>query len=507
MNVAALLQRAGVEAGDRPAVWLGQDLWQDYAGLCSRAAALAQSLARSCGLAPGDRVGLAMKNVPQYLEILGGIWHAGLAAVPMNAKLHASDFAYMLEHSGAALCFVSEDLAETLRPLLSDLTLVVVGSTDYEALFSGPPASLVARGADDLAWLFYTSGTTGRPKGAMLTHGNLRAMTACYFADVDAIAAEDCNLHAAPLSHGSGIYVIPHWAAAAAQVIPASGGFDPAEVVELCNVHRGVTGFFAPTMVKRLVDHVVATGARLPGLKTIVYGGGPMYVSDLKRGLQALGPVFVQIYGQGESPMCITALPRRLHRDDGSPEGEALLASVGRAQLLCEVAVADAEGRPLPPGETGEIRVRGPSVMAGYWRNPEATAKAVRDGWLHTGDLGSLDAQGFLTLKDRSKDMIISGGTNIYPREVEEALLTHRGVAECSVVGRPDPDWGEEVVAFVVPSVDGLTAEDLDAHCLATIARFKRPKAYFLVDSLPKNNYGKVLKTELRQRLSETATV
>ena len=444
-----------------------------------------------------------MKNLPQYLEILGGIWHAGLVAVPMNAKLHAAEFAYMLQHSGAELCFVTADLAEALRPLLPGLPLIVVGGADYEALFAGPPAPLTACGADDLAWLFYTSGTTGRPKGAMLTHGNLRAMTACYFADVDAIAPEDCNLHAAPMSHGSGIYILPHWAAAAANVVPASGGFDAAEVVALCQHFQGVTGFFAPTIVKRLVDHVTGTGARLPGLKTIVYGGGPMYVSDLKRGLAALGPVFVQIYGQGESPMCITALPRRLHRDDGSPESEARLASVGRAQLLCEVAVADEEGRPLPPGETGEVLVRGPSVMAGYWQNPEATAKTLRDGWLFTGDVGSLDAAGFLTLKDRSKDLIISGGTNIYPREVEEVLLQHQGVAECSVIGRPHPDWGEEVVAFVVPGAESLTAEALDRHCLEAIARFKRPKSYYLVESLPKNNYGKVLKTELRKRLAE----
>jgi long-chain acyl-CoA synthetase len=229
-----------------------------------------------------------------------------------------------------------------------------------------------------------------------------------------------------------------------------------------------------------------------------------MYLADIVEAVDVMGPRFCQIYGQGESPMAITALRRELVADRSHPRWRERLASVGTAQSCVEVRVGDEEGRALPAGEAGEVLVRGAPVMAGYWRNAEASASALRDGWLWTGDVGVLDREGFLTLKDRSKDVIISGGTNIYPREVEEALLTHPAVRETSVVGRPDPEWGEAVVAFVVKDAAVPVAEaDLDRHCLDLIARFKRPKAYVFVDALPKNNYGKVLKTELRTMLEQ----
>jgi acyl-CoA synthetase (AMP-forming)/AMP-acid ligase II len=257
-------------------------------------------------------------------------------------------------------------------------------------------------------------------------------------------------------------------------------------------------------MVRRLVEHAKSTGSDGKGLRTIVYGGGPMYVADIEEAVAVLGPRFVQIYGQGESPMTITALKRNLVADRTHPRWRDRLASVGRAQAVVEVQVSDESGRILPPGETGEILVRGEAVMQGYWRNPEATAKTLRDGWLWTGDVGVMDEEGFLTLKDRSKDVIISGGTNIYPREVEEALLLHEAVAEASVIGRPHADWGEEVVAFVVAKPGcAIETSTLDRHCLEHIARFKRPKAYHVVEALPKNNYGKVLKTELRAWLGK----
>jgi long-chain acyl-CoA synthetase len=353
-----------------------------------------------------------------------------------------------------------------------------------------------------VAWLFYTSGTTGRPKGAMLTHRNLLAMTLAYLADVDGIAADDAILHAAPMSHGSGLYILPHAARGACQMLPPSGGFDPAEVIDLLQVPRasgGMTLFAAPTMVKRLAEHPAAGGAPHPGLKTIVYGGGPMYLADLERAHAVFGYRLAQIYGQGESPMCITALDKAMHADAGHPRHRERLASVGTAQAVVEVVVAGPDDRPLPPGEIGEVLVRGDSVMRGYWQDPDATAASLRGGWLHTGDLGVLDDDGFLTLRDRSKDLIISGGSNIYPREVEEVLLQHPAVAEAAVLGRPDPQWGEAVVAFVV-AAPGRDCEPalLDAHCLAHIARFKRPKEYRFVAALPKNNYGKIVKTELR---------
>jgi long-chain acyl-CoA synthetase len=328
-------------------------------------------------------------------------------------------------------------------------------------------------------------------------------MTLCYFADVDAIGTDDCIVHAAPMSHGSGLYGLPHVLRGAKQVIPASGGFEAAEICALARAHRGVAMFAAPTMVKRLVDHVRAAHPPLDGIKTIVYGGGPMYLADIQDALAVMGQRFVQIYGQGESPMTITALGREHFADAAHPRHLERLASVGVAQSGIELRIADEDDRDLPVGTPGEVLVRGDAVMKGYWRNPEATAATLRGGWLHTGDVGALDADGFLTLMDRSKDLIISGGSNIYPREVEEALLRHPDVHEVSVVGRPHPEWGEEVVAFVVrrPGTN-VEADALDRVCLDHIARFKRPRAYRFVASLPKNNYGKVLKTELRAQLA-----
>jgi long-chain acyl-CoA synthetase len=250
--------------------------------------------------------------------------------------------------------------------------------------------------------------------------------------------------------------------------------------------------------VKRLTDGARALGRSGDGLRTIVYAGGPMYTADIIDAVDHFGPVFVQIYGQGECPMGITALPRACVADREHPSWRGRLGSVGRAQSAVEVRIGDADGRPVAHGVAGEIMVRGQTVMPGYWNNLGATAATLKNGWLMTGDVGMMDDEGFVTLQDRSKDVIITGGSNVYPREVEEVLLEHDAVSEASVVGRAHPDWGEEVVAFIVGEVPEA---ELDALCLNRIARFKRPKTYIRVESLPKNNYGKVLKTELRALL------
>jgi long-chain acyl-CoA synthetase len=361
---------------------------------------------------------------------------------------------------------------------------------------------MVPRGAGDLAWLFYTSGTTGRPKGAMLTHGIMMAQTLAYFAEIEPVGPGDCVLHAAPMSHGSGCYGLPHVAMGAKTVVPESAGFEPEEIAELSAIHGNVSFFAAPTMVSRLINNQRVADADHSGLRTIIYGGAPMHFETLLRGLDLLGPKFAQIYGQGEVPMTITALSKELHADRARPRWREIMGSVGLPRTNVEVRVTDEDDRDIAAGEIGEVLVRGEVVMTGYWRNPQASAETLRGGWLHTGDLGSIDEDGFLTLRDRSKDMIISGGSNIYPREIEEVLLRHPGVVEASVVGRPHPDWGEEVVAFIVakPGADVERAA-LDRLCLDHIARFKRPREYRFVDSLPKNNYGKVLKTELRRLL------
>jgi long-chain acyl-CoA synthetase len=499
MNLANFAWRAACLYGNRPAVALGERTVSTYADLYVRIAALAGALRSHFGLAEGDRVALIMRNTPEYVELLFACWHAGLVAVPVNAKLHADEIAYVMENSGARLCFVSEDLQVSVAGDDPDVSLITVGSADYERLLNAEPAPIADVAAAQTAWLFYTSGTTGKPKGAMLTHENLRAMMLCYFADVDSVSPTDSILHAAPMSHGSGLYILPHVLQGACNVIPESGGFDATEVYSLLSAHTDVAFFAAPTMVKRLV--AAAGGARgIENLKTLVYGGGPMYQADIAAAHEALGFRLAQIYGQGESPMTITALNKFHHGNTQHPRYAERLNSVGVTQALVEVRIAGGNDEPISVGETGEVLVRGPSVIPGYWQNQPASEETLRGGWLHTGDLGIMDSDGFLTLVDRAKDLIISGGANIYPREVEEVLLRHPQVGEVAVVGHEDDEWGERVVAFVVGD-DKISIDELDRFCLQHMARFKRPRDYRFVDALPKNNYGKVLKRELRHSL------
>ena len=504
VNIAQLLVRSAHAYPNLPALARGARVSCTYAELAARVARLAAGLAQR--LSPNGRVALVMKNCAQYVELMFACWHAGLCAVPINAKLHPRELEFILRNSGARLCFASADLYDAVAPLAASVPgleeVIDADSPRYAQLAAAAPLPMAQRKAEDPAWLFYTSGTTGRPKGVTLTQKNVMAAILNYFSDVDTIDPGDAIIHAAPMSHGSGFYMLPHVAHAGLNVVPESGGFDAPEIYALLKVHRGVSMFAAPTMVKRLVDHPV--DADTTNLKTIVYGGGPMYVADCKAALARFGYKLAQIYGQGESPMTITAMGKAIHAATDHPRYEERLASAGQAFTGLEVMVADGDDRPLPAGEIGEILVRGDPVMPGYWDNPAASAEILRNGWLHTGDVGSLDAEGFLTLKDRSKDMIVSGGSNIYPREVEEVLLRHPGVSEVSVVGQQDPEWGEVVVAFVVPRGPRDHWPDqaeLDALCLDHIARFKRPKAYRYVDALPKNSTGKVLKTELRKLL------
>lgn len=506
MNIAHLLLGAAREFPDNVALARGPAVHLGYRDLCRKAAVMSTHLTARFGLSRGDRVAFAMTNCVESIEVMYAIWHAGLCAVPMNAKLHAKEFAFILDNCGARLCFVTPDLAATIAeaakeaPALRDI--VDITTRAYSSMAVGDPGTIADCEPTDTAWLFYTSGTTGRPKGAMLTHRNLLAMTLNYYADVDRPPAGTSMVHAAPISHGSGLWNFPMVARGVTQVFPESGHYDVPETIALMNRWPDCSIFLAPTMVKRLIEHGSVTELKAGALRLISYGGAPMYVSDLKRALDTVGDVLCQLYGQGESPMTITHLSREIHAARHDPRWEQRLASAGLADTCVEVRVVDEEGRKVPLGDVGEIIVKGDTVMSGYWNNPEATAKSLRNGWLWTGDVGAFDEDGFLTLKDRSKDMIISGGSNIYPREIEDVLNLHPAVAECSVVGRPHPEWGEEVVAFVVPRHDAkLGPAELDRLCLDNIARFKRPKDYRFVDALPKNNYGKILKTELRKLL------
>ena len=489
LNLFGLLEQTAARHGDRGAVYHGERRVHPWSSLRDRALRLATSFR---DLGQGARIAVASENRPEIVELMYAIWAAECVFVPVNYKLHPREMEQILDDAGVARVFASPKIgallaAETHAPIET------IGDSEYQSRCTAevlePPRNT---DPESLAWLFYTSGTTGRSKGAMLSHRNLMAMTVAHLADFDSPDANCSLIHGAPMSHGSGLYVPPYVLRGARQVVPASGAFDPAEFLDLCEVHPGCSAFLAPTMVARLVH----TGRPRPAnLTTVVYGGGPMYVDSLRKAMAAFGPIFVQLYGQGEAPMTITGLRRADHVAGDGWADHARLGSVGYARSGVDVAVLGPAGLPAGVDEIGEIVCRGDVVMSGYWRNPEATAATLQDGWLHTGDMGSFDATGFLTLRDRSKDVVISGGSNIYPREVEEILLEHPGVVEAGVVGAPDEEWGEVVVAFVVGAV---SPGELDAHLLQRIARFKRPKRYEFVDELPKNSYGKVLKRELR---------
>ena len=496
MNLALWLERAGRAMPDAPAIGLGTRMVYDYRALAMRAAKIAGGL-RAGGMKAGERVAIVAKNQPDYAALMFGVWHAGLACVPVNAKLHGAEIGYILDHSGARICFVSKDMeTEVAAHAPKSLErLVVIGGAEYERLLSGDATGIAAANGSDLAWLFYTSGTTGRPKGAMLTHRNLNWAAHAYIGEVDETRPGDPILHAAPMSHGSGMYMLPHVARGGVNIVPESGAFEPEEIFAQIAAWPRLSMFAAPTMIKRLVDS--KADCRVENIRTFVWGGAPMYVEDIHKALDRFGPRLAQIYGQGESPMTITVLSKQEVADKDHPRWLERIASAGKAYSCLEVRVAGADDALLAPGEIGEIICRGDIVMAGYWKNEEATARTLANGWLHTGDVGAFDEDGYLTLKDRSKDMIISGGSNIYPREVEEILLKHERIREVSVIGRPDAEWGEVVVAYVVGEA---TEKELDALCLSNIARFKRPKHYVFVESLPKNNYGKILKTDLRER-------
>ena len=492
MNLASWLMRTAQVSGDQPALFHGTDQIANYTELADMVQSCAAWL-QDNGVAPGDHIGIFMKNTPEYLTVFYGIWAAGAVAVPINGKLHPKEADWILENSEAKLVFCCDGLGAALSEIECCVPVFVPALGDFK---DGRSFQIVDRHSDDLAWLFYTSGTTGRPKGVMITHGMICQMALGYFADVDHVSAQDTALYAAPMSHGAGLYNIMHMRVGARHVVPKSGGFEEGEIFELARHFGNVHMFAAPTMVKRMTQIAKEHGETGAGIRTIVYAGGPMYLADIIEAVDHFGPIFVQVYGQGECPMGITALSREEVCDRTHPNWKERLKSVGRAQSTVEVQIGDENGNILPIGEIGEIMVRGDLVMPGYWKNPDASEKTLRDGWLQTGDMGAMDQDGYVTMHDRSKDMIISGGTNIYPREVEEVLMTHPDVIEASVVGRPNAEWGEDVVAFVVGDVSTDVLDDL---CLSQIARFKRPKDYVFIDQLPKNNYGKVLKTVLRE--------
>ncbi|TNE34580.1 MAG: long-chain fatty acid--CoA ligase, partial [Alphaproteobacteria bacterium] len=333
MNIANLLERTARTYPDLPALAHGRKTVATYREFAAQSAALGGALRDKFGLKAGDRVALIMKNHPEYWVALFAVWRAGLVAVPVNAKLHINEFRYILENSDSRLCFATAELADELAALTEDLAglshVISVQDPAFHELKTHTPLALQEAAPDDLAWLFYTSGTTGKPKGAMLSHRNLLMAVLSYFADVTALDPGDAVIHAAPQTHGSGLYGLPLIAKGGVQVTPESGGFDPAETLELIAHYPNSTFFFAPTMVHRLISSPALKGADISNLKLIVYGGGPMYEADIRRAIEVLGPRFAQIYGQGEAPMTITGLSTSLIADENHPRRSEILASVG----------------------------------------------------------------------------------------------------------------------------------------------------------------------------------
>jgi long-chain acyl-CoA synthetase len=504
-----LLTNAARRHPERPAISWG-DHRLDYASFDRRSDALAAALA-SLGAAPGDRVAVSMRNRPEMLEAMFATFKAGCCLVPLNSRFTSQEVAYHVDDAGAIAVLTDTDGAEVVADATDRARVHVVVAGDgalpdrahaHDDVVAAHDGQVVAAVADrdDLAWLFYTSGTTGQPKGAMLTHGNLAFVTASWLADLTPLTERDVTLHAAPLSHGAGFHALAATARAAHQVIPAGTRFEPDAVLGLCASSRVTNTWMVPTQIVMLLDHVGDAAPALSDLRTVVYGGAPFAPADLERALDVFGPVFVQLFGQGETPMTATAMPASDHAAARAGDRPARLASAGYARPGMDVRVLDADDAELPVGEVGEVCVRGPAVMAGYWHRPEETVAALRHGWLHTGDLGRFDEHGYLYLLDRAKDLIITGGSNVYAVEVEAALAAHPSVHEAAVIGVADRTWGEIVVAVVVGEPDAETA--LAEHCAVALAGYKQPRRYAFVDELPRNAYGKVLKRELRDRFS-----
>ena len=519
MNLARLLTHTARLFPDHVALIHGEQRWT-WRKVDARVDAMVDAL-RARGLKKGDRILVHSRNNLQMFESCWVAFRLGCVWVPTNFRLTPPEVAYLGASSGAVAMIAESAFAghvDVVRAATPTLTQVVWigaapdGQADYESLVQQhqgqhPAEATVA--TDDPLWFFYTSGTTGRPKAAVLTHGQMAFVVTNHLADlIPGTTERDCSIAVAPLSHGAGIHMLLNVARGAATVLMPGETLDPERFWQLVEQHRVSNLFTVPTIVKRLVEHDSVDRHDHRSLRYLIYAGAPMYRADQKLALQKLGPVLVQYFGLGEVTGCITVLPADMHSaDDDDPN--AHIGSCGRPRTGMEVAVLDAQLQAVPTGSVGEICCRGPAVFAGYHGDAEATAKALRGGWFHTGDLGRLDERGLLYITGRESDMYISGGSNVYPREVEEVLLSHPGVAEVAVLGVPDAQWGEAGVAVVVLH-EGSAALDqagLLAHLQGRCARYRWPRQVFFWDALPKSGYGKIVKKDIRRLLLEQGLI
>ncbi len=505
-NLAHLLVQSARRFPDRPAIVWRDRVWT-WAEFLSRVQAAAGGLAER-GVRHGDRVLVHARNSNAVLETMFATWMIGATWVPTNFRLTPPEVAYLAVSSGASVhifdaAFPDHAAAARAENPGCALEISIGGDgLEWDTLAGG--AARIERPADvehhHPAWFFYTSGTTGRPKAGVLTHGQLEYVICNHLCDLMPDTREtDASLVVAPLSHGAGIHALPQVARGAVSVLLPSERLDCEEAWRLVEQWRVSNMFTVPTILTMLARHDAVDRYDHSSLRYVIYAGSPMYRADQKYALGKLGKVIVQYFGMGEVTGNITVLPPHLHseNDDEMPVG-----SCGFPRTGMDVTIMDDAGNHLPADATGEICVRGPGVFNGYHNNPEATEKATTFGWFHTGDLGHMDARGFVYITGRASDMYISGGSNVYPREIEEVLLTHAAVAEACVLGLPDERWGESGVAVLVLEPGSAVSDsEMLAHLDGKLAKYKWPQRFVVWAELPKSGYGKVAKKDVKERL------
>jgi fatty-acyl-CoA synthase len=512
MNLAHFLTRNARRHGERVGFIFGDRSWT-WREIDTRVSALAAALAAR-GIVKGDRILVHSKNCDEMFWSMFAAFRLGAVWVPTNFRLMPDEVAYLATASGARAFLCHGDFPDHVAAVKAASRAIAftwrigegtLGETSLREAVSAHAGVAIDNAAveyDTPCWFFFTSGTTGRSKAAVLTHGQMAFVVTNHLADLMPGTTEnDASLVVAPLSHGAGVHQLVQTARAVPTILLPSERFDIAEAFRLIETHRVSNLFTVPTILKMMVEHPAIDRSDHTSLRYVIYAGAPMYREDQKAALKKLGPVLVQYFGLGEVTGNITVLPPDLHDPEDGPH--ARIGTCGFERTGMQVSIQGDDGRELKPLETGEICVIGPAVFAGYYDNPEANAKAFRDGWFRTGDLGHMDAEGFVYITGRASDMYISGGSNIYPREVEEKILTHPGIGEVAVLGVPDPVWGEVGVAVCVPreGVAEVSELELATFLAAKVPRYKMPKRFFFWEALPKSGYGKVPKRLVRDEL------
>jgi acyl-CoA synthetase (AMP-forming)/AMP-acid ligase II len=510
MNLANFLHQAARRHGSEIGFVWGDATWT-WAELDRRVNAVAAALAAK-GIGEGDRILVQSKNCNQMFESMFACFQLGAVWVPTNFRQTPDEVAYLAQSSGASALICHRDFPEhvaVVREAAAGIRFVIsIGSSefgeDYDSLvarYQGESTPMASVEHDDPCWFFFTSGTTGRPKAAVLTHGQMAFVVTNHLCDLmPGTTHQDASLVVAPLSHGAGVHQLTQVARGVKTVLLSSERFDVDEAWTLIEKWRITNLFTVPTIVKLLTEHPSVDMHDHSSLRYVIYAGAPMYREDQKHALKKLGKVLVQYFGLGEVTGNITVLPPALHEPDDGPGVK--VGTCGYERTGMQVSIQDEQGRELAAEETGEICVCGPAVFAGYYNNPEANAKAFRNGWFRTGDLGHVDEEGYLYITGRASDMYISGGSNVYPREIEEKILTHPAIAEVAILGVPDRTWGEVGVAVCVLRPGADTSEsELLAWLDSKVARYKLPKRVFFWDTLPRSAYGKITKKDIRTEL------